>query len=33
MVVTSSKGQKYADIRTYHTCVPGKHKHKHKKKK
>lgn len=33
MVVTSSKGKKYADIRTYHTCVPGKHKHKHKKHK
>ena len=26
MVVTSSKGKKYADIRTFHTCVPKKHK-------
>ncbi len=26
MVVTSSKGKKYADIRTFHTCTPKKHK-------
>ena len=27
MVVTSSKGKKYEDVRTFHTCVPKKHKH------
>jgi hypothetical protein len=29
MIATDSKGRKYVDIRTYHTCVPKKH---HKKK-
>lgn len=29
MVVTSSKGKLYEDVRTYHTCVPKKPKHKH----
>jgi hypothetical protein len=26
MVATTSKGSKYVDIRTFHTCVPKKHK-------
>jgi hypothetical protein len=30
LITKSSKGKIYEDIRTYHTCVPGKH-HKHKK--
>ncbi len=29
MIATDSKGRKYVDIRTFHTCVVGKH-HKHK---
>jgi hypothetical protein len=28
MVTRSSTGRLYEDIRTYHTCVPSKHKHK-----
>ncbi len=27
MVVTSSKGKLYEDVRTFHTCVPKKHHH------
>ncbi len=30
LITRSSKGKIYEDIRTFHTCVPGKH-HKHKK--
>jgi len=30
MIATDSKGRKYVDIRTYHTCVPKKHHHKKK---
>jgi hypothetical protein len=28
LITKSSKGKIYEDIRTFHTCVPGKHKHK-----
>ena len=30
LITKSSGGQTYADIRTFHTCVPGKHKKKKK---
>ncbi len=29
MVATDTKGRKYVDIRTFHTCVPKKHKKHH----
>lgn len=28
LITKSSKGQTYEDVRTFHTCVPGKHKKK-----
>jgi hypothetical protein len=28
LITTSSKGKIYEEVRTFHTCVPGKHKHK-----
>jgi hypothetical protein len=28
LISVSSKGQVYEEVRTFHTCVPGKHKHK-----
>jgi hypothetical protein len=30
LISTSSKGKIYEEVRTYHTCVPGKHKKKKK---
>jgi hypothetical protein len=30
LITKSSKGQTYEEVRTFHTCVPGKHKHKNK---
>jgi hypothetical protein len=26
LITTSSKGKIYEEVRTFHTCVPGKHK-------
>lgn len=28
LITKSSKGQTYEEVRTFHTCVPGKHKHR-----